>query len=121
MFRTLIDNCMMSMTKSNFALTAYLKKDAKFGEFWTQLEEEYNLAHRYVLKLSGAKELMGNYPVERESVLAREEIVIPLLVIQHYAIQVLLKGENKPEQLETYQKLIARTIYGVVNAGRNLA
>lgn len=121
MFRTLIDNCMMSMTKSNFALTAYLKKDAKFGEFWTQLEEEYNLAHQYVLKLSGAKELMGNYPVERESVLAREEIVIPLLVIQHYAIQVLLKGENKPEQLETYQKLIARTIYGVVNAGRNLA
>lgn len=120
-FNTLIDNCMMSMTKSNFAITAYMRDDATFGEFWQILHDEYEKTKSYLLKLSGASVLMENYPVERASILEREKIVLPLLIIQHYAIRALLGGKLSSAQEEVYRKLIGRTVYGVVNAGRNLA
>lgn len=120
-FNTLIDNCMMSMTKSNFAITAYMHDDPTFGEFWRILYDEYIKTKDYLLKLSGAKVLMENYPVERASILEREKIVLPLLIIQHYAIRKLRQGDLSAEQEDVYRKLIGRTIYGVVNAGRNLA
>ncbi|ERJ59664.1 phosphoenolpyruvate carboxylase [Sphingobacterium paucimobilis] len=120
-FNTLIDNCMMSMTKSNFSITSYMKDDPTFGEFWNILHDEYTKTKNYLLKLSGATVLMENYPVERASILEREKIVLPLLIIQHYAIRILRAGDLSAEQEEVYRKLIGRTIYGVVNAGRNLA
>lgn len=120
-FNTLIDNCMMSMTKSNFDITAYMRDDKEFGEFWTMLKEEYDKTKMYLLKLSISDMLMQNYPVERASILEREKIVLPLLIIQHYAIRNIESGALSDEQQEVYRKLISRTIYGVVNAGRNLA
>ncbi|PVH23879.1 phosphoenolpyruvate carboxylase [Sphingobacterium corticibacter] len=121
MFSTIIDNCMMSMTKSNFDITSYVQDDKTFGEFWKGLYEEYCRTKEYVLKLTGAKHLMENYPVERLSILEREKIILPLLTIQHYAIRVLNEGNISEEKKAVYEKLIARTVYGVVNAGRNLA
>lgn len=121
MFKTIIDNCMMSMTKSNFDMTAYMQHDETFGDFWTMLRDEYELTKKYLLKLSNSSVLMEDYPIERASILAREKIVLPLLTIQHYAIRTMLNKEMSPEQEAIYKKLIARTLYGVVNAGRNVA
>ena len=121
MFNTLIDNCMMSMTKSNFDITAYMKDDEQFGEFWTTLKDEYDRTKKYLLKLTGMSELMENYPVEKASILEREKIILPLLIIQHYAIRLLENEQIDDAKADTYRKLIGRTIYGVVNAGRNLA
>lgn len=121
MFKTIMDNCMMSMTKSNFEVTAYMQYDETFGAFWCMLRDEYELTKKYLLKLSNSSELMENYPIERASVLAREKIVLPLLTIQHYAIRTMLNKKLSAEQEAIYRKLIARTIYGVVNAGRNVA
>ncbi|WP_270089773.1 phosphoenolpyruvate carboxylase [Sphingobacterium sp. SYP-B4668] len=121
MFNTIIDNCMMSMTKSNFDITSYMQYDEKYGTFWKMLHDEFQLTKKYVLKLSNTKKLMENYPVERESILAREKIILPLLTIQHYAIRKQKNLSLEDPQYDVYSKLIARTIYGVVNAGRNLA
>ncbi len=121
MFKTIIDNCMMSMTKSNFDITAYMQKDETFGEFWTMLRNEFELTKKYILKLSNTSYLMEDYPIDRASILAREEIVLPLLIIQHYAIRTILNKDLSEEQEAIYKKLVARTVYGVVNAGRNLA
>ncbi|MGJ1433750.1 phosphoenolpyruvate carboxylase [Sphingobacterium spiritivorum] len=121
MFNTIIDNCMMSMTKSNFDITSYMQFDEQYGDFWKMLHAEYELTKKYVLKLSNTKFLMENYPVERESILAREKIILPLLIIQHYAIRKQKQLETEDPKYDVYSKLIARTIYGVVNAGRNLA
>ena len=121
MFQTIIDNCMMSMSKSNFDLTSYIQYDDVFGEFWKKMRDEFERTTKYVLKLSGSTVLMQNYPVERESIAIREKIVLPLLIIQHYAIRKLLSGELSDKDSEVFSKLITRTIYGVVNAGRNLA
>lgn len=117
MFKTMIDNCMMSMSKSNFDLTSYIQDDQQFGKFWEKMRDEYERTKKYVLKLSQSTTLMENYPVERESIAIREKIVLPLLIIQHYAIRQL---QQDPEN-DVYTKLVTRTVYGVVNAGRNLA
>ncbi len=120
-FNTLIDNCMMSMTKSNFQITSYMREDETFGEFWDILHTEYEKTKAYVLKLSNSSQLMENYPVERASILEREKIILPLLIIQHYAIRTLEHEDLPNDEQEILRKLIGRTIYGVVNAGRNLA
>ena len=120
-FKTMLDNCMMSMSKSNFNVTAYLADDKKFGAFWKLLKNEYELTKAMLIELTGGKALMDEYPVERRSIAVRERIVLPLVIVQHYALQCLNKGKSDEELTETYDKLVIRTVYGIVNAGRNLA
>ncbi|RYZ94939.1 MAG: phosphoenolpyruvate carboxylase, partial [Sphingobacteriaceae bacterium] len=119
-FRTMLDNCMMSMSKSDFRVTAYLEEDEKFGEFWKMLRNEFDLTKTMLLELTGAEGLMQEYPVEGRSIAIREKIVLPLVIIQHYALQ-LLNNNTNPEMTDIYNKLVIRTVYGIVNAGRNLA
>ncbi|MEO6150342.1 MAG: phosphoenolpyruvate carboxylase, partial [Mucilaginibacter sp.] len=119
-FRTMLDNCMMSMSKSDFRVTAYLEEDEKFGDFWKMLKNEFELTKSMLLELTGSEGLMQEYPVEGRSIAIREKIVLPLVIIQHYALQ-LLNNNTNPEMTDIYNKLIIRTVYGIVNAGRNLA
>jgi len=119
-FRTMLDNCMMSMSKSDFRVTAYIENDKKFGEFWKMLKNEFELSKTMLLELTDSTVLMEEYPVEKRSIAVRERIVLPLVIVQHYALQCL--NSKKDEDLtDVYNKLVIRTVYGIVNAGRNLA
>jgi phosphoenolpyruvate carboxylase len=120
-FKTIIDNCMMSMSKSDFSITAHLANDEEFGDFWKMLHKEYELSKAMLLKLSGLAYLMENYPVERSSIAMREKIILPLVLVQHYALKHLNEQEHTEQELESYEKLAIRTVYGIVNAGRNSA
>jgi phosphoenolpyruvate carboxylase len=119
-FKTIIDNCMMSMTKSDFNITAHFIKDKEYGAFWKTLCDEFELSKKMLLKLSGQEALMSNYPVEKRSILVREKIVLPLVLIQHFALEQL-QGPLSDELRSSFEKLAIRTVYGIVNAGRNLA
>jgi phosphoenolpyruvate carboxylase len=119
-FKTMLDNCSMSMSKSDFRVTAYLEHDKKFADFWKMLKDEFELTKAMLLELTASEVLMQEYPVERRSIAIRERIVLPLVIIQHYALQCLNKNEH-PELNDIYNKLVIRTVYGIVNAGRNLA
>lgn len=119
-FKTMLDNCMMSMSKSDFRVTAYLEKDETFGDFWKMLKDEFELTREMLLELTGSTVLMEEYPVERRSIAIREKIVLPLVIIQHYALQCLNNSKDS-ELVDIYDKLVIRTVYGIVNAGRNLA
>ncbi|MBC7399343.1 MAG: phosphoenolpyruvate carboxylase [Mucilaginibacter sp.] len=119
-FKTMLDNCIMSMSKSDFRVTAYLEKDEKFGAFWKQLKDEFELTKSLLLKLTGTEVLMQDSPVDRRSIGIREKIVLPLVIMQHYALNCL-NHTNDKELIEIYDKLVIRTVYGIVNAGRNLA
>ncbi|HEY8782571.1 MAG TPA: phosphoenolpyruvate carboxylase [Mucilaginibacter sp.] len=119
-FKTMVDNCVMSMTKTDFRVTAYLEKDKKFGQFWKMLKDEFDLTKTLLLELTGCRALMEEYPVERRSIAIREKIVLPLVIIQHYALQCL-NNSTDDELTKIYNKLVIRTVYGIVNAGRNLA
>ena len=119
-FKTIVDNCIMSMSKTDFQITAYLANDEEFGAFWKQLHEEFERSKEMLLKLTGHKSLMENYPVEKKSIALREKIILPLVLIQHFALEKL-QHELTEEKQQAYEKLAIRTVYGIVNAGRNLA
>lgn len=124
-FKTLIENSMMSLSKSFFPLTAYMQKDEEFGEFWQIIYDEYLETKRLLLKLSGFSELMENYPDGKASIEIREQIVLPLLTIQQYAllkISELKKKENPDDkQIAVYEKIVTRSLFGNINASRNSA
>lgn len=123
-FKTLLDNCEMAMKKCFFPLTAFLAEDTKYGEIWNLIHEEYQLTRQYLLKLSGNPELMHDYPVDQLSINMRERIVLPLLTIQQYALMHIREAEDNlvPDPFrETYQKLVVRSSFGIINAGRNSA
>lgn len=123
-FRTLMENSMMSLTKSFFPLTAYMKEDKEFGEFWQIIYDEFLETKRLLLKISGYTELMENYPDGKASIKIREQIVVPLLTIQQYALDKIRKiksGEEKDELLEVYEKIVTRSLFGNINASRNSA
>jgi phosphoenolpyruvate carboxylase len=123
-FRTLIDNCEMSMKKCYFPLTAYLADDPKYGDIWNRIYGEFELTKRYILLISGQKDLMENYPVESLSIQMREKTVLPLLTIQQYAMVKIRELDAKgapPEEKKVYQKLVMRCSFGIINAGRNSA
>jgi len=123
-FKTLLDNCEMSMKKCFFPLTEFLSKDPKYSEIWTIIYEEFNLTRSYILKLSGKKELMSDYPVDLLSIAMRERIVMPLLTIQQFAIMNIREIEDSlatSPLKEIYEKLVMRSSFGIINAGRNSA
>ncbi|MBP2831957.1 phosphoenolpyruvate carboxylase [Aquimarina sp. U1-2] len=124
-FRALIGNSMMSLTKSFFELTSYMKEDKEYGSFWDNIHDEYMLTKRLLFKLTGYSELMQNEPAGKASIDIRENIVLPLLTIQQYAlrkIQEIQRSDTKDAQnLEIYEKMVTRSLFGNINASRNSA
>lgn len=123
-FKTLMDNCEMSMLKTFFPLTAYLSNDPTYGEVWNKVYEEYERTRSYIFKLSGKQELMADYPVEQLSIQMRERIVLPLTTIQQYAmarIREMDEGRAPAALREEFEKLVIRCSFGIINAGRNSA
>lgn len=124
-FKTLLENSMMSLAKSFFPLTAYMRKDPEFGDFWQIIYDEFLEAKRMLLKIAGHKGLMENYPDGKASIDIRERIVLPLLTIQQYALLRIneLNKEKKPDLnlIQTYEKIVTRSLFGNTNASRNSA
>lgn len=123
-FRTLLDNCEMAMMKSFFPLTAFLSEHKQFGELWRMIHDEYELTKKYLSKITGQGELMADYPVEQLSIQMREKIVLPLVTIQQYALTKIRELDEQLVQAplkETYEKLVMRCSFGIINAGRNSA
>ena len=124
-FRTLLFNSMMSLTKSFFQLTAYMKEDEEFGAFWEMIFNEYTLTKELLLKVSDFKSLMENEPAGKASIKAREEIVQPLLTIQQFALIELqeLKSINNADskKIQILEAMVTRSLFGNINASRNSA
>jgi phosphoenolpyruvate carboxylase len=124
-FKTLMENSMMSLTKSFFELTQYMEKDPEFGEFWKIIHNEFLKSKRLLLEISGHEELMQNMPEGKASIKVRESVVLPLLTIQQFALKKIQDIENNPESdssmKEIYEKLVTRSLFGNINASRNSA
>jgi len=120
-FRTLVENSMQSMCKTFFPLTAYMASDIKFGKFWTSLNEEFDRTQQWVLKISGQAELLSNNPGIKASIALRENIVLPLLVIQQYALITLREESLSEADRAIFEKMVVRSLYGNINASRNSA
>lgn len=105
-------------------MTKFLSKHPLYGEIWNKIYNEYELTKSYIFKLTGKDELMADYPVEQLSVQMRERIVLPLVTIQQYAITKVREMEEELLQSplkQSYEKLVMRCSFGIINAGRNSA
>jgi len=120
-FRTLMENSMQSLSKSNFNLTHYISEDPQFGGFWNKLYMEYNLATKALRELSESNDLLSGNPVSKESIALRERIVQPLIAIQQYAMQRLKSDKLSATEREAYSKMVLRSMFGIINAARNAA
>lgn len=124
-FRTLLENSMMSVAKSFFPLTSYMKDDPEFGSFWEIIYAEFNESKRLLLKIARHATLMENYPDGKASIEVREKIVIPLLVVQQYALLRIneINASENPDLklLKIYEKIVTRSLFGNTNASRNSA
>ena len=120
-FRTLVDNSMMSMVKSNFAITKYVENDEKFNAFRQIIKDEFILTTQLYLELNKCNSLMEKDTLSKHSILLRDRIVLPLLTIQQYALCKVQESNIDPGLKEAYEKLVTRTMFGVINAARNSA
>jgi len=124
-FKTLLENSMMALSKSFFELTSYMAEDEVFGDFWKLIHAEYQLSKRLILEVAGYTELMENSPEGKASIDVREKIVLPLLTIQQFALRRIqeLKNQKNPnlKEIEVYEKIVTRSLFGNINASRNSA
>jgi phosphoenolpyruvate carboxylase len=112
---------MQSLSKSNFKVTQYQKADPEFGGFWQMLETEYQRSYEKLLWLSDQETLLSDNPSSKNSIALREEIVLPLIAIQQYALQQLRSNDLTEEQREQFKKMALRSMFGIINAARNAA
>ncbi len=123
-FQTLVGNSMQALAKSYFPLTAFLSNDSRYGEIWKMIHDEYERTEKLLNEIAGEDEVTSDSKPNIESINLREEIVLPLLTIQQYAlIQLKELKENDVNQamINLYRKLITRTMPGIINAARNSA
>ena len=124
-FKTLIENSMMSLSKSFLDLTKYMSQDKEYGEFWNIIYDEYNTTLEMLFKLTGSRKLMKEEPAGKLSIEARESIVLPLLTIQQHALKKLQELKKNPkknkDEIVIYDKIVTRSLFGNINASRNSA
>lgn len=121
--RTLMENTMQSLSKVNYDLTRYQAKDPEFGDFWSTLAEEQERTKAELLRLTDQKQLLDHDPMLRDSINLRENMILPCMVIQQYAllkINEIVEDSKSSQQLTLpYEKLILKSIAASINASRN--
>ena len=119
-FRTLIDNTMQALAKSNASFTKHLLSHNTYGPFVKLIHDEAQRTRQAVLKISGHRQLLESDPINRNSIELRENLIQPLLVIQQYAMS-LLRSTDTGKQRDVLEKLLLKTLPPITNASRNSA
>ena len=72
-----------------------------------------------IKRVRGQADLMEDQPENQKSIALREHIMLPLVLIQQYALAELRKNDVKHPDL--FEQMVVRSMYGIVNASRNSA
>lgn len=119
-FRTLVENSMQSLSKANFALTHHIGRDSRFGEIWRVIRDEAELTRAMLMKVAETDQLLAHDEAIRSSIRMREEIILPVLLTQQYALmQLRNETDLSASEREAHRKLVVKSMATIVNAGRN--
>ena len=102
-FRTLISNSMMSLEKSFFKLTDYMKNDEEFGGFWNLIYNEYLRTKKYILKLTKLNNLMEDQPGSNRRHSAWKADALPTELLPRFNFQC---GESRIRTCEVKKQQI---------------
>lgn len=124
-FRTLLDNAAMSLLKSRFDVHAHLNLDPRFAPLYRKMKDEADRSKACILRVSKHTQLLANDPINRRSIEAREQIVLPLLVIVQAAYRDYIRhqrgGTAETAEALSSKKLSLKGIAAIINATRNAA
>ncbi len=128
-FRTLLENSMQSLSKVYLPLTSWVLEDERFAPFHTLVMEEANRTKKMLLEVSSQEELLAEDPLNRASIRMREDLIIPMSVVQQYALIHLRNLQTTPrdssvslpqtEDVGVLEKIIVKSMATCVNASRN--
>ena len=110
---------MIALSKSFLPLTQYLENDPVFGDFWKLIQKETLLSKEKICQIAEIENLLEHYPVNSQSIALREEMLLPLLVIQQYALIKHRKPDLQKSDAEIYEKIIIKSLPPSINATRN--
>ncbi len=116
--RTLFDNAMQSLSKTRYDLTRYLAQDERFGAFWQTIADEAERSISCLLRISGRQKLLENDPNIRASIRLREKLILPVAVIQQWALQRIRDGVAESEE-DLLEDIVIKSMAASVNASRN--
>jgi phosphoenolpyruvate carboxylase len=71
-----------------------------------------------LLQISAEQEILARNPISRESIMIREDIILPLIIIQQFTFQKMNESFEADDRM---LKLVLRAMFGIINAGRNVA
>lgn len=133
-FRTLLENSMQSLSKVYLGLTAWAKDDKRFGPFHELICQEAERTVALILEVTGQPSLLALDPLNKASIRMREDLIIPMSVLQQYALINLRRladgteGRTSakadlalpgPDETSCLEKIVVKTMATCVNASRN--
>ena len=113
------DNALQSIAQTNFNMTKHIEKDPKYKDFWQQIFNEHSLAKKYLLAVTGKNEnFLHNDPVKERSIKMRDDITVPLVVLQQYALNCLRHNPNH-QYKDLLATIIKKSLATNINANQN--
>ena len=115
----IFDNALQSIAQTNFNITKHISKDPKYSAFWQQLFDEHQLAKKYLLAVTEKDEsFLHANPVKERSIKMRDNITLPLVILQQYALDCLRKNPNHKHK-KLLKTIIKKSLAANINANQN--
>ncbi|WP_127508611.1 phosphoenolpyruvate carboxylase [Paenibacillus humicus] len=119
-FRSLVDNLQMAMAKADLIIAreyaGMIQNDGVRDRIFRLVEEEYALTLKFILDITGQKDLLDNVPVIQESIRLRNPYVDPLSYLQVELLTELRQEEGDNAHL---LREVLLTINGIAAGLRN--
>jgi len=120
-FKAVIDNAQASLCKTDLSIAEqYIKLSSlpSAHEIFDEIQEEFNLAKKWILKLTGQKQLLDNEKTLQKSIELRNPYVDPLNFIQVEMMRRYRKSLSAGEKAEI-ARVIELSIAGISSGLRN--
>ncbi|MBK2356248.1 phosphoenolpyruvate carboxylase [Francisella hispaniensis] len=115
----IFDNALQSIAQTNFNITKHISKDPKYCALWQQLFDEHQLAKKYLLAVTEKDEnFLHANPVKERSIKMRDDITLPLVILQQYALDCLRKNPNHKHK-KLLKTIIKKSLAANINANQN--
>ncbi|MGU3470842.1 phosphoenolpyruvate carboxylase [Paenibacillus sp. D51F] len=119
-FRSLVDNLQMAMAKADLIIAreyaGMIQNEQVRDRIFRLVEEEYDLTLKFILDITGQKDLLDNVPVIQESIRLRNPYVDPLSYLQVELLTELRREEGDNAHL---LREVLLTINGIAAGLRN--
>ncbi|AXA33523.1 phosphoenolpyruvate carboxylase [Francisella adeliensis] len=115
----IFDNALQSIEQTNFNITKHISKDVKYKDFWQQIYNEYTLAKKFLLTITGKNEkFLHANPIKERSIRMRDNITLPLVILQQYALDCL-RHNSEHKHKELLETIIKKSLAANINANQN--